>query len=86
MFPRKVKQAATETEAIEPPPDEKLNIIHGPNGLLEQLLQNVDMTRINTTAIGNMAWIANFHTNEEVQRLALLRLKEIREYFGRFQH
>ncbi len=53
-----------------PPP-----IIPGP------VEQEMDMTKINTTSIGNIAWVSLYHPIEEHRDFSKQRLQEIREYF-----
>lgn len=43
---------------------------------------HIDMTQLNTTSIGNMAWMAIYHTDENHRNFYTEKLVDIKEYFS----
>jgi len=57
-------------------------IIHSPLDLWGE----INMSAINTTSIGNMAWLALYHSDEDTRNKCKSKLLEVKEYFSQFQN
>lgn len=55
------------------------------NQWMSQLNENISFSNLNTTSIGNIAYLALHHTDESIKEIATDRLYQIEEYFKAFQ-
>lgn len=53
-------------------------------GIMSQQLEGMNISGINTTGIGNLAWISQYYPDPIVKEMAIRKLQEIREYFSTF--
>lgn len=59
-------------------------IITGPVMPDMGMFYQINISSINTTGIGNLAWMSLYHPDEEQRQKATEKLNEIREYYKQF--